>query len=467
MVCLLAFLLLLHGYCFGDKPANIAKEIFRGANVRGGLIVQIGCGDGKLMAALGAEDGYVVHGVDSDTDNVIAARQYLRSMGVYGCLSANTFDARSLPYADNLVNLLVAEDLGELSMDEVMRVLAPGGVACIKNDNGWEKTVKPWPPEIDQWTHAWYDASGNAVAKDSVVGPLKHLQWMAGPLWQRSHGWTPSVSAMVSAGGRIFYVIDETPTGVDGSVPDRWFLVARDAFNGMLLWEVPIDRWNAEYFGGTTALRWSMPPHVHKRLVATEDTVFFTMGADAPVSALDAVTGRVRRVYRGTEGTDITLQLDGRLVLSRSLGSSSAVRRGKSPHKTICVVDAESGAVLWQKGEHAPIEAKPEMPYGRLEMIAGDGRVFALCEDTLFSYDLETGEELWRADRPALPEGVWREFGLFNMMDSELCTMIYADGRLLLVAVHCMKLALRDFGISAIPLAWMWNSSSRMSPKVT
>jgi hypothetical protein len=35
------------------------------------------------------------------------------------------------------------------------------------------------------------------------------------------------------------------------------------------------------------------------------------------------------------------------------------------------------------------------------------------------------------------------------------------------VAVHCVKLALRDFGISAIPLAWMWNSSSRMSPKVT
>jgi len=40
-------------------------------------------------------------------------------------------------------------------------------------------------------------------------------------------------------------------------------------------------------------------------------------------------------------------------------------------------------------------------------------------------------------------------------------------GTIRLVAVHCMKLALRDFGISAIPLAWMWNSSSRMSPKVT
>ena len=30
---------------------------------------------------------------------------------------------------DNLVNLVVAEDLGEVRMDEVMRVLCPGGVA--------------------------------------------------------------------------------------------------------------------------------------------------------------------------------------------------------------------------------------------------------------------------------------------------------------------------------------------------
>ena len=36
-----------------------------------------------------------------------------------------------------------------------------------------------------------------------------------------------------------------------------------------------------------------------------------------------------------------------------------------------------------------------------------------------------------------------------------------------IVDVLSVKLALRDFGISAIPLAWMWNSSSRMSPKVT
>jgi len=34
------------------------------------------------------------------------------------------------------------------------------------------------------------------------------------------------------------------------------------------------------------------------------------------------------------------------------------------------------------------------------------------------------------------------------------------------VDVYFLTLALLDFGISAITLAWIWNNSSRMSPKV-
>ena len=40
-------------------------------------------------------------------------------------------DGERLPYTDNLVNLIVADNLGKLSMSEVMRVLAPNGVALI------------------------------------------------------------------------------------------------------------------------------------------------------------------------------------------------------------------------------------------------------------------------------------------------------------------------------------------------
>ena len=40
-------------------------------------------------------------------------------------------DGKLLPYVDNFVNLIVADDLGGVTMDEVQRVLVPHGVAII------------------------------------------------------------------------------------------------------------------------------------------------------------------------------------------------------------------------------------------------------------------------------------------------------------------------------------------------
>ena len=110
-----------------------------------------------------------------------------------------------MPYIDNLVNLVVAEDLGKISMDEVMRVLAPNGVAYIQQEDGqWSMKTKPWPEKIDEWTHYLHDATGNPVANDLEVGPPRRLQWTGGPKWARHHDHMASLSALVSANGRIF-----------------------------------------------------------------------------------------------------------------------------------------------------------------------------------------------------------------------------------------------------------------------
>jgi SAM-dependent methyltransferase len=170
--------------------------------VRGGLIVHLGCGDGKLTAALHANDGCLVHGLDTDAGQVAEARQYIRGLGLYGKVSVDTFDGRRLPYVDNLVNLVVADKgRGEVSREEVLRVLAPQGAAYVKQNGEWQRTVKPRPEGIDEWTHYLYNASGNAVSGDRLVGPTRYLKWVAGPLWSRSHEYTPSLAAMVSTGG--------------------------------------------------------------------------------------------------------------------------------------------------------------------------------------------------------------------------------------------------------------------------
>ena len=107
------------------------------------MIVQLGCGDGRLTAALGAADGFLVQGLDSDPANVDAARKYLQGLGVYGRITVDRLPAGStrLPYIDNLVNLVVAEDLGAIPMDEVMRVLCPGGVAYVKQEQAGAAAV--------------------------------------------------------------------------------------------------------------------------------------------------------------------------------------------------------------------------------------------------------------------------------------------------------------------------------------
>ena len=52
-----------------------AQQILAATGVQGGLVVHLGCGDGRLTAALHANDSYLVHGLDADPANVDQARR--------------------------------------------------------------------------------------------------------------------------------------------------------------------------------------------------------------------------------------------------------------------------------------------------------------------------------------------------------------------------------------------------------
>ena len=93
-----------------ELEQKLAKQIFEATGAQGGLVVHIGCGDGRLTAAFGQGDGYLVHGLESHADRVRQAREYVQSLGVYGRVSVDSFDGKRLPYVDGLVNLIVASD---------------------------------------------------------------------------------------------------------------------------------------------------------------------------------------------------------------------------------------------------------------------------------------------------------------------------------------------------------------------
>jgi len=342
-----------------SSQSALAEQILRATGVKGGLVVHLGCGDGRLTTALRQSDSYLIQGLDRDAGRVEEARKHIRSLGLYGEVTADRLSGKRLPYVDNLVNLLVAEDLDKVSADELMRVLCPGGTAYVKRNGRWTKTLKPRPAQIDEWTHSLHDATNNAVAHDTV-GPPRRLQWVVGPRWSRHHDNMSSVSAVVSAAGRVFYIFDE---GSASSIflPSKWVLIARDAFSGCMLWKRPIPRWHVRLW----PLK-SGPAQLIRRLVAVDQTVYVTLDIDAPLTALDSATGEVIRTYQGTKHTEEVVCSEGVLfVVVRPEGLEStmhrdsyetlaAVRRHRKQWRwqpearTIVAIKAETGAVLWQ-----------------------------------------------------------------------------------------------------------------------
>ena len=419
-------------------PQKQARQILDATGVQGGLVVHIGCGDGKLTAALRANDSYLVHGLDFDAANVKKAREHIQSLGLYGLVSVDQFKGKRLTYTDNLVNLIVADRPIDVPMNEVMRVLVPRGVAYIRQQGKWTKMIKPWPEMIDEWTHWLHDASGNAVARDRVVGPPRCLQWTAGPLWSRHHDTVPSTSAMVSSRGRLFYISDEAPACLDGSVPDQWFLVARDAFNGVLLWKRPIAEWGWSQWSAEWKGRFNQPPHLPKRLVAAGDRVYVTLNFNAPLTALDAGTGKVLCVYEGTENTDEILYRDGLLILSLSQEVRRPGEDKKNPvKKSVCVLDANSGETLWKKGGYFGLRGKFNSvePFSRLELVVSGEQVFLVDHDAIVGLDLKSPRQRWRVPRPDTEDHPI----MYGVRMSDMCVLLYQDGVVLFAQPQMKK----------------------------
>jgi len=393
-----------------DHERARARQILEATGVDGGLIVHLGCGHGRLTAELCAGPSYLVHGLDAYAENVHEARRYVQTLGLCGQVSIDRLDGTRLPYVDNLVNLVVAEDAGAVPTDELLRVLAPNGVAYVKSGETWTKTIKPRPAEIDEWTHYLYNATGNAVSDDSVVGPPRQLQWVGGPKWARSHDHLASLSAAVASGGRVFYIVDEGPTLAVVLEP-QWCLVARDAFNGVVLWKRPIPEWQWHLRGFRSG-----PSDLARRLVAVGDRVYVTLGIEAPLSALDAATGRTVATYEGTDGTLEVVYHGGTLFVvagdvaaqqATTEAQSREARRGfaevrpqrppypeNPPPKRVLAIDAADGRVLWKKSDADTAELMPTT------LAVSDGRVLFQNADHVLCLDAGSGSEVWRADRP-------------------------------------------------------------------
>ena len=397
--------------------AQDGPGLLREADVKGGLILHVGCGDGTLCAALGNDPQYVVQGLQCDPLEVDKARDAVRAKGSYGRVTIRRWPGGRLPYADNLVNLLIVDDKNcRVQPEEIARVLAPRGVAFVPegmevnalerqpSSSGLVKYVKPVPKQIDDWPHYLYGADNNAVSRDSRVGPPQRMQWVCGPAYARSHEINSSMAGMVSAGGRIFYVWDEGPLGQpEKRFPSQWSLIARDGFNGLPLWKLPMPNWGWRQWHA--ASRWDnprnraamlrqLPRTTTRRLVATADRLYVTLAYEAPVSVLDAATGDLLSVIEGTRGTDEILLDSQTLILAvreteRTTSGAGKDFRLSQNQGRVVAVNSQTGQRLWQS---EPDTIAP------LTLACHSGRVYYANDSQVVCLDRTNGQKLWMSE---------------------------------------------------------------------
>lgn len=112
---------------------------------------------------------------------------------------------------------------------EIRRVLVPGdrGAAWVKRQGTWAKVAVAMPATLDGWPQFNYDGQATNRNHDEEVGIPTGIQWTTGP-----HRATANNGYRFAHGLAVYERTDHTR----GERPDGDHLVARDAFNGTLLW---------------------------------------------------------------------------------------------------------------------------------------------------------------------------------------------------------------------------------------
>ena len=408
-----------------------AKQILSETGFTGGFIVHVGAGDGQLAIELGKQRSTQVHGLVRDASQVATARQAVQENSKYGDVSIDLLQSDQLPYVDNLINLLVTEDLAGVSMDEVLRVLVPNGVALIKDGSTWTKTVKPRPDNIDEWSHYLHDATGNSVADDDVVAPPRHLQWVGSPRWSRHHDRMASMSALVSTGGKMFYIMDEG-SRISIQLPPKWKLIARDAFNGSVLWKRDIPDWQSHLW----PLK-SGPTQLSRRLVSDDKYVYATLGYNAPLKALDTETGETIRTYEGSDATEEIIATNGMLFLvvrkgeaelqnyaplHGRVGDQARVREffwNEEP-RVVMAYDIESGKQLWAK----------KTGLSPLTLCANEDNVFFHDGEKVVGLNQKSGKVAWETEPVTRRKSFTFNFGPRLVIHEDVVLYAGGDGKM-------------------------------------
>jgi len=119
--------------------AQTAQNVISQTGIDRGLFVTLGVSDGQLERDLALKGTILAHGLALEESACKSARETILAANLYGLASVEQLSRlTSLPYASNLVDVLIADldGLGDHapSIDEMRRVLVPNGVTYLKKN---------------------------------------------------------------------------------------------------------------------------------------------------------------------------------------------------------------------------------------------------------------------------------------------------------------------------------------------
>lgn len=410
--------------------ADLAEPI-REAGITGGIVVQIGSDDLSLRS-LG--DRFHVRLLMPDEAAATAAQAAIDQADLQGRFTVSVWNGGALPFADRVVNaMIVQSSTFKVQHEEIERVLTPRGLlfnqqSSIRNP----QFIAPFPDGLDDWTHFLYDASGNAVSRDREVSYPRSFRWWAPPVHLRSHNFGASFAGLISGGGRVFYILDEgTYLAQLGGLTERWSLVARDGFNGALLWKRKLDGYGEPFFEEVMNNKiWRTPLSLNRRAVFSNGRLLACLSyRDAPLSILDPATGEtIKEVSLGGSADEIVAEgslavcrvrnkiakgdgsfdpddkknfLRNKLEKGKDRASSDDAKtemgwlyyqaQTQQGGEKVVAVDTAAGKVLWEYFVDG-------IAHQTLAM--ADGKVAFHDYSALHVLDAATGKSVWKYDSP-------------------------------------------------------------------
>jgi outer membrane protein assembly factor BamB len=351
--------------------AALAGRLLEMGGISKGICSVIGCESEALPIELARRSELVVHVWIPDASLVSRVRAAADAEGLLGKrVVAEKGDPARLPYADNLVDLVISStfseaDLSRVALREVLRALRPGGAAVLGTGAGaddllprakldswlrdggsdpscaseegsrlWARVVKPIPAGQDEWSHWEHGPDNNPVSTDSVIKAPYMTQWLGLPYYITM----PAITT--AAGGRVFLAMGHI---AHHAREEDWLntLIARRGHNGSILWTKKLP-------DGYLAHR--------SAFVATASDFYMIDPVEGGCLVMDPETGRLKKRIGvpGAEGDWKWMALEGGILFAL------AGKERDRPETTI----VRSRNTHWSWGELSKGYYEPQVPWG-------------------------------------------------------------------------------------------------------